>query len=237
MGYFSYICNGCHKNIRFDGVHGEWCVLQHVRQSKLIGQVEGEYDGCGRIVGNSVFRNPNPENPNGQEEIGHSELMLDSRRELRAFAMSGISAWHKKCYYEAPSEKRNRLLISKSDPYQGYGDSLRAAFVESRDEGANSIGIEFFDLLNNTSIRSIKKFYGRRGFFFLQDHEKPFSDGEMLEQGESGLYEVHNASYFLVQRLWQGETSYELHLASFLINETGNKKLWELLSLVHSITT
>lgn len=135
MEYFGYICNRCKTNIRFDGIHGEWCVLQHVRHGELIGQAEGEYDGYGSIVGNPVFRNPNPANPNGQEEIGRSEAMPDSRRELGAFAMSGIAAWHKKCYYEAPETKRNALLISRSDPDQGYGPSLRAVFAEREDAG------------------------------------------------------------------------------------------------------
>ena len=66
MGYFSYLCNGCGKNIRNNGINGEWCVLQHVRHGVLIGQAEGEFDGFGRIEGNFEFRHPNPDNPNGR---------------------------------------------------------------------------------------------------------------------------------------------------------------------------
>lgn len=130
MGYFSYICNGCKGNIRFNGSHGEWCVLQHVRHGNLVGQAEGEYDGYGRIKGNMEFRHPNPLSPNGQEEIGRSEFQDDSRSHLGPVAMSGIAAWHKKCYYEAPVAKRSKLLISKSDPDQGYGPRLREEFLE-----------------------------------------------------------------------------------------------------------
>jgi hypothetical protein len=130
MGYFSYQCNGCKNSIRFDGIHGEWCVLQHVRHGKLVGQAEGEYNGEGGIIGNLVFRHPSPANPNSQQEIDRSEALPDSRKELGAFAMSGIAAWHKKCYYEAPETKRNALLISRSDGELGSGTSLEPAIVE-----------------------------------------------------------------------------------------------------------
>ena len=74
-----------------------------------------------------------------EQEIGRSESMPDSRKELGPVAMSGIAAWHKTCYYNSPETKRNRLLISRNDPEQGYGPVLRTEFCEGPFEAVRTV--------------------------------------------------------------------------------------------------
>lgn len=72
MGFFSYICPVCGKNIRT----GEKCVLIHKRDGVEIGRTEGHYDSYGRVEEDNVFRGES--GPNSHKEICDSEFRLDS---------------------------------------------------------------------------------------------------------------------------------------------------------------
>ena len=79
MGLFSYICPKCRKSIRY----GEACVLRHVRHGELLGQASGTYDGYGRVMEDSSYRNNRDTGINGHDEIWKSEYAFTDSRGFR----------------------------------------------------------------------------------------------------------------------------------------------------------
>jgi len=119
MGFFSYLCNGCGLNIRFDGMNGERCVLKHIREGVVLGEARGEFNGYGAVFGSS-YDNNDPANVNSAENISISHYKLPDSGKT-----SGVIAYHEACYEKEPEETRQLIVISKSDPVQGYGKARK----------------------------------------------------------------------------------------------------------------
>ncbi len=127
MGCYSYLCNGCQKNLRA----GEQVHLFHVRHGEVIGEAEGTYNMYGSVEEDYGFDNAvfdkwdgvDQSDPNGHDEVMVSSFDLDDSA-LRDCcyhddAESGVVAYHKKCYHTATRKNNIDLTPSDSDPNQG----------------------------------------------------------------------------------------------------------------------
>lgn len=102
MGLFSYICPSCRSNIRvYEVAH-----FEHIRHGKVLGVADGTYDGYGRVFGNSIWADDNPNNINSNENLVKSQFLLGDSKEFSGKLFEGEAVnWGdfiKKMGYEFP---------------------------------------------------------------------------------------------------------------------------------------
>lgn len=125
MGFFSYICNGCNKNLREE----EKVVLKHIRHGEVLGDTEGSYNSHGGVYEDKTFRGDHPF-LNSHESICLSELELpDSKYFIE----------HARIYKQV--EMTLKAYIKTREAENPYIDSQK-----SNEEFYQKLNTEFYDL-------------------------------------------------------------------------------------------
>jgi len=80
MGSFSYLCNGCGTSLRAN----EHVVLKHLRHGQVLGETQGHYDDCGRVIEDPVFRDDDRAAATGYQRpaVGSANFNPNSHMEM-----------------------------------------------------------------------------------------------------------------------------------------------------------
>ena len=105
MGCFSYICKGCGTPINATPFVGEKCIMFLLRDGKVVEQMEGRYDGYGRIEDDDDITH---------EWTGDWHELVDLH--FSKNNKEGFAVYHSACY-----KGKLPKTISEDDPHQGFG--------------------------------------------------------------------------------------------------------------------